>query len=836
MQFSQSYFEDEVRDGFYIPAMMKRAWAAQLEVLEDVEKICKRHNLHYQADFGTLIGAIRHGGFIPWDDDMDISMLRKDYDIFNQVALEELPEGYGILNFDHSQDGNFSSYLTRIYNGRRVRIDRAFLKKFHGFPFTAGLDIFPMDFVPPTAEEDELLLSKMRTLFLAADMQEGKEREECLRTIEREYNIKLDRSKPIKRQLFQNIENMCREYTGEGSEYIANMASRLIWGYREPIKYYADTIRIPFEEGDIEVPASYDAAMLYKTSQYMTPMRYNEGHSYPFYRRQEKELNTPLSLFQKYIFRESDLKREDEKGKEEQKGLKIHAKEMLLLFEAVRENVVLEIRQGNSGFAMELLESCQEGAIALGNRIEEAKGSNCAAVSVLEQFCEILYTVHEMIRQENVNVNAVDKLLKDILARLSDSIQRNVIERRVVVFLPYKAALWDSMESIWQAAVADVSCDVYVIPLPYCIKEFDGTLGQICYEGEQFPDGVTVIGYESFDFALQHPDMIFIQNPYDEYNIATTVPTAFYAKKLRKYTDKLIYIPWFVIDEIEEDDMRGNISMDYFCTMPGVVCADYVIVQSEKMREAYIRKLSEFAGENTRKVWEKKIMGLGSPKCDKEREKRNAIEMPEKWRKVFFKSDGSRKPVILYNTVPEAVIERENAMLDKIKNTLEVLEAQKEEIGLVWCANLEKSTYVREMQPALWEKYQRIVKEYCEAEWGVCCNMLKDDERAAALKFCDGYYGDADSSIRLCRQNGMPAIIQHVSVLYDVQSNLETVLSDDLDDNRDVYQELKEKVVRENSHRTLMKLEQFLMYERAEIQAQKESDKTIGEIIFETLK
>ena len=90
MEFPKSYFEDEVRDGFYVPSMMKRAWAAQLEVLEDIEKICRKHNIHYQADYGTLIGAIRHGGFIPWDDDMDISMLRKDYDIFNKVALDEL--------------------------------------------------------------------------------------------------------------------------------------------------------------------------------------------------------------------------------------------------------------------------------------------------------------------------------------------------------------------------------------------------------------------------------------------------------------------------------------------------------------------------------------------------------------------------------------------------------------------------------------------------------------------------------------------------------------------------------------------------------------------------
>lgn len=69
----------EVRCDFEISAMMKRAWAAQMEVLEVVDEICQRNGLQYFADWGTLLGAIRHQGFIPWDDDIDICMKRKDY-------------------------------------------------------------------------------------------------------------------------------------------------------------------------------------------------------------------------------------------------------------------------------------------------------------------------------------------------------------------------------------------------------------------------------------------------------------------------------------------------------------------------------------------------------------------------------------------------------------------------------------------------------------------------------------------------------------------------------------------------------------------------------------
>ena len=86
MEFPDSYFEDEVREGFFVAGMIKRAWAAQVEVLLDIDKVCKKNQITYFADFGTLLGAVRHQGFIPWDDDLDISMKREDYNRFLAAA------------------------------------------------------------------------------------------------------------------------------------------------------------------------------------------------------------------------------------------------------------------------------------------------------------------------------------------------------------------------------------------------------------------------------------------------------------------------------------------------------------------------------------------------------------------------------------------------------------------------------------------------------------------------------------------------------------------------------------------------------------------------------
>ena len=98
--FDNSYFEDEVIGGFYVPSLMKRCWAVQMEVLFQFTKICEKHNIEYFAEWGTLISAVRHGDMIPWDDDMDVTMKRWEYEKFRKYAEEELPEGYFFTDFE----------------------------------------------------------------------------------------------------------------------------------------------------------------------------------------------------------------------------------------------------------------------------------------------------------------------------------------------------------------------------------------------------------------------------------------------------------------------------------------------------------------------------------------------------------------------------------------------------------------------------------------------------------------------------------------------------------------------------------------------------------------
>jgi len=89
----ETFYQEEQRETF-VPSGLKKLWALQIDMVKQVETICNRHNLKYFAVFGTALGAIRHNGFIPWDDDMDIALKRNDYDLFCKYAVEELPKQY----------------------------------------------------------------------------------------------------------------------------------------------------------------------------------------------------------------------------------------------------------------------------------------------------------------------------------------------------------------------------------------------------------------------------------------------------------------------------------------------------------------------------------------------------------------------------------------------------------------------------------------------------------------------------------------------------------------------------------------------------------------------
>lgn len=409
---------------------------------------------------------------------------------------------------------------------------------------------------------------------------------------------------------------------------------------------------------------------------------------------------------------------------------------------------------------LDLLGQCQEAAVAVGTMIEAEEGEGTTAVRLLEEYCEQLYQIYDAVTQgKPINVQAGCKALRKKLVQVRNSVRNDFKTRTEVVFLPYKASMWDSLESVWRAACEDENCDAYVVPIPYYDRNPDGSFGEMHYEGGLYPEDVPVVNYEDYDLAGRRPDMIFIHNPYDECNYVTSVHPFFYSTNLKQFTDKLIYIPYFVLGEIDPENQEAVKGMAHFCTCPGVVNADRVIVQSENMRKIYINVLTEAMGTDTRKTWEEKILGLGSPKFDKAQgTKREDIDIPEEWLRIIRKEDGSRKKIILYNTSVNALLHHDEKMLEKIRSVLEIFREEKDEVALLWRPHPLIEATIASMRPRLWEGYREIVEKYRQEGWGIYDDTV-DLNRAVAL--ADAYYGDGSSVVQLCQSVGMPVMIQN---------------------------------------------------------------------------
>ena len=89
LQLDDSFYKEEIRDGYTVTTKQKKIWAVEMDLLDQLLKVCKKHDIKVIIYAGTLLGAIRHKGFIPWDDDIDVALTRPEYEKLLKVAPEE---------------------------------------------------------------------------------------------------------------------------------------------------------------------------------------------------------------------------------------------------------------------------------------------------------------------------------------------------------------------------------------------------------------------------------------------------------------------------------------------------------------------------------------------------------------------------------------------------------------------------------------------------------------------------------------------------------------------------------------------------------------------------
>lgn len=147
------FLDEEVRNEYHISRNMKEIWAVELDLLAEFDRVCKKYNLTYFVAGGTMLGAVRHGGFIPWDDDIDVTMFRDQYELFLEVAAKEFVYPY-FLQTSKTDIGSFNGHA-KLRNSETTAILNP-IDYFEEMKINQGifLDIFPSDNV--TEDKDKL--------------------------------------------------------------------------------------------------------------------------------------------------------------------------------------------------------------------------------------------------------------------------------------------------------------------------------------------------------------------------------------------------------------------------------------------------------------------------------------------------------------------------------------------------------------------------------------------------------------------------------------------------------------------------------------------------------
>lgn len=275
--------ESEVRNDHLVTEETKKLWFVQMELLKELQRICKKYNIKYYAIEGTLLGAVRHNGYIPWDDDIDVGMHTKDYDKFCKVVSKELPSYYEFQHFS-TQDG-IGVGISRIRDKRTTgctKYEYSLLARDEAYNCGIFIDIFPMSNVAPNKimKRIQTQLFEIPRLALSGYLEE-------LRIKNNESNIN---KKALKYWRFlsklfsyKTIASL-RYQLLKIYPYSKKMGLIGFSGYKDIIiwdkKWFEETVELPFEDITISCPKGYHEFLTYRYGDYNVFIKGASLHSF----------------------------------------------------------------------------------------------------------------------------------------------------------------------------------------------------------------------------------------------------------------------------------------------------------------------------------------------------------------------------------------------------------------------------------------------------------------------------------------------------------------------------------------------------------------------------
>ena len=260
IELPDSFFAEEERWGYVTPAAMKQVWAVELDLLCEFDRVCKKLGLQYFLDGGTLLGAVRDGRFIPWDDDIDVIMLREDYDRLTVLGPAEFKKPLFLQNA--YTDTDYRRGLSQLRRSDTTFVLKREVEK--RLPFNQGIciDIFVLDGLAPKDKLEQHFAEKQAVRKRIGDV------------------ARQPGHNPMTvRELFRRYDRICKRYSD--SEYLdAVMFRRNTQRFvRLKREWYSKSVGIEFEGFLFPVPIRYHEVLMEMYGpEYMMPQMSPTNH------------------------------------------------------------------------------------------------------------------------------------------------------------------------------------------------------------------------------------------------------------------------------------------------------------------------------------------------------------------------------------------------------------------------------------------------------------------------------------------------------------------------------------------------------------------------------
>lgn len=258
----EDFFKEEVRCDYLISAEMKRIWAVQMDMYLSFAEVCDKFGLKYFLDGGTLLGAIRHDGYIPWDDDLDVIMPREDYNKFMTLSSEFSDPIF--LQTPYTDPGYYVSWI-KLRNSSTTGLSKDLVKE----PFNQGiwLDIFPLDYCIPALYEENRNCIYEHMMKCSSAMKTHSYN--MLDERQKENYIRYQSDNPLKEwEAIQAIAANPEYRTSEDMSNVVTLvygASHLMW----KAEWYKDSVMHKFETFEAPIPIGWHARLENQFGDYM---------------------------------------------------------------------------------------------------------------------------------------------------------------------------------------------------------------------------------------------------------------------------------------------------------------------------------------------------------------------------------------------------------------------------------------------------------------------------------------------------------------------------------------------------------------------------------------